>query len=135
MKPKAFARSLIVAFILAAATASTAFAVEPTEAQREALDLKLQELHERLALTPDQEQKVAPILEERNAKLRDLWARHDPDSSRREKRALLSEAKAIQEDFTRQIQPILTKEQMREWEAFRNEMRAQAKERYRNQRN
>jgi periplasmic protein CpxP/Spy len=123
-------RTLIVAVALLGASALPA--AEPAESQRQAIELKIQELRERLALTPDQEQKLAPLIEERNTKLRNLFSRYGADASRREKRAMLSEAKSIQEGFNRQIEPILTADQMREWEAFRKEARAEARERYRN---
>jgi periplasmic protein CpxP/Spy len=126
--------NLLRMFIVAAALLGTSSlpAAEPSESQREAIELKIQELRERLALTPDQEQKLAPLIEERNTKLRNLFSRLGADASRREKRAMLSEARSIQEDFNREIEPILSADQMREWEAFRKEARAEARERYRN---
>jgi hypothetical protein len=126
-------RSLLFAFL-----ALTAFAVTPaaelTEDQQQALETKVQELRERLALTPEQEQKITPLLEARNQKLRELRAKYGDNPSLRDKRAMLREGKAIQEGFDAQLRPILTTEQMSEWQKVRDEMRANARERYRNRR-
>ncbi len=137
MKACRLARPLVVASAVAMSLAlcSATLAADPTGAQRQAMQTRVQELKDRLALTPEQEERLAPLLQERNARLEDLWSRHSADSTRREKRAMLREAKAIQADFTRQIRPILTPEQMREWEAFRKEARSEAIERYRNRQN
>jgi Spy/CpxP family protein refolding chaperone len=131
-------RSLLFALVAAAGIAaapSITSAAEPSDAQRQALETKIQDMRERLALTPEQEQQLAPLLQARNAKLQELFAKRDPDASRREKRALLSEAKTIQDDFDKQIAPILTQEQMKQWQEFRKEARAAAIERYRNRQN
>jgi hypothetical protein len=104
-------------------------------AQQQTIETKIQELRERLALTPEQEQKITPLLEARNAKLRDLRAKTSDDASRAEKMALLRQAKAIQKDFDAQLEPILSKEQMKEWQQFREEAREAARERYRNRQN
>jgi hypothetical protein len=132
MNLKSLVLSVIVA--LSSALPAAGSAAEPAESRREAMELKIQELRDRLALTPEQEQKLAPLIEERNAKLKDLFSRRDAESSRREKRAMMSEARAIQQAFNAQIEPILTAEQKREWEAFRQEARAGMKERYRERR-
>jgi hypothetical protein len=130
-------RSLLFVLVAAAsiATPSIPSAAEPSDAQRQAIETKVQDLRERLALTPEQEQQLVPLLEARNAKLQELFANRDPDASRREKRALLNEAKAIQDDFDKQIAPILTKEQMKQWQEFRKEARSAAVERYRGRQN
>ena len=130
-------RSLLFVLVAAAGIAapSTPFAAEPTDAQRQAIETKIQDLRERLALTPEQEQQLAPLLQARNAKLQELFAKRDPDASRRDKRALLSEAKTIQDDFDKQITPILSEEQMRKWRAIRKEARSAAIERYRSHQN
>lgn len=138
MTLKRFARPLATAAALAltVALSNAALAQDaPTGSQQQAMQMKIQELKDRLALTPEQEQQLQPLLEERNAKLRDLWAQHDPNASRREKRQMLSQARAIQQDFTQKIQPILTPEQMKKWEDFRKEAREEAMERYRSRQN
>lgn len=128
-------RSLLFALIALAGITLPAIAAEPTDAQQQALETKIQELRARLALTPEQEQKIAPLLEARNQKLRDLRAKYGDDASRRDKLAMLREGKAIQKDFDAQLEPILTEEQLKEWQQFRDETRAAARERYRNRQN
>jgi hypothetical protein len=127
-------RSLL--FVLVALSGITMTpAAELTDTQQEAIETKIQALRERLALTPEQEQKIAPLLEARNAKLRDLRAKYGDAPSRRDKLAMLREAKAIQQSFDAQLRPILTKEQMNEWQKFRDEARSAARARYRNRQN
>jgi len=126
-------RMLVVAALFS--TTLPSFADESSDTPRQAMEMKIQDLKERLALTPAQEQKLAPLIDERNAKLRDLFARYSPDGSRGDKRATFREARAIQEDFNDKIKPILTAEQLKEWEAFRKEARTEARERYRNRAN
>ena len=129
-------RSLILSllFLTAVPAGLPAFAqsAERTEAQREAMQLKLEELRERLALTPEQEEKIKPLIQERNEKLRALYASSNPNASRREKLGKLREARAIQQAFITRVDPILTKEQKKEWEAIRQEMKEAAMERRRN---
>ena len=103
-------------------------------ARREALELRVDELKERLALTPEQETQLAPIIEARNASLRELRASAGADTSRRARMATLKKARKIQDDFSAQIAPILTKEQKAEWDEIREEVRDAAKERMRERR-
>jgi hypothetical protein len=102
--------------------------------RREAVELRIEELKKRLALTPEQESRLAPIVEARNARLRELRSSSGGDTSRRGRMAMLKQARKIQEDFSAQIAPILSKEQQAEWEDIRKEVRAAAKERIRERR-
>lgn len=103
-------------------------------ARREAVELRIEELKERLDLTPEQESRLAPIIDARNARLRELRSSAGGDTSRRARMAALKEARKIQADFSAQIAPILTREQQAEWEEIREEARAAAKERMRERR-
>ena len=134
MNIRTLARTLLAIAVIGGGASNVAFsqAAAPTDAQRQTIELKAQDLKDRLALTPDQEQKLQPLLEARNAKLKGVFANYNPDASRRDKRAMMNEAKEIQENFTQQIKPILTPEQMSEWEAFRKENRQEMIDRYRN---
>jgi hypothetical protein len=111
---------------------SEAHAAEVTEGQREAFQLKMEELRARLALTPDQEAKIAPLVQQRNEKLKALRASADPDASRRERFGMMKEARTIQQDFVEQVEPMLSKEQKKEWETIREEMKEAAKQRRKN---
>ena len=123
---------VIVALAVLLGGPSSAAEAEPSKEQRQqAAELKIEELKERLKLTPEQEQRLAPLVQDRNAKLKALRERSGEAPSRRERRAMLKEAREIQEDFVEQVEPILTKEQLKEWEAIRAELRETARERMR----
>lgn len=123
---------VIVAFAVLVAAPSSAAEAEPSKEQRQqAAELKIEELKERLKLTPEQEQRLAPLVQDRNAKLKALRERSGDAPSRRERRAMLKEARGIQENFIEQVEPVLTKEQLKEWEAIRTELRETARERMR----
>lgn len=123
---------VIVALAVLVAAPSSAAEAEPSKEQRQqAAELKIEELKERLKLTPEQEQRLAPLVQDRNAKLKALRERSGDAPSRRERRAMLKEARGIQENFIEQVEPVLTKEQLKEWEAIRTELRETARERMR----
>lgn len=123
---------VIVALAVLVAAPSSAAEAEPSKEQRQqAAELKIEELKERLKLTPEQEQRLAPLVQDRNAKLKALRERSGDAPSRRERRAMLKEARGIQENFIEQVEPVLTKEQFKEWEAIRTELRETARERMR----
>ncbi|MBX5461416.1 MAG: hypothetical protein IRZ28_10045 [Steroidobacteraceae bacterium] len=123
---------LLVATGCIAGGAHLARAAEASGTQREAMQMKLEELRERLALTPEQEAKIAPLVQARNEKLKALRSTSSPSASRREKRQQLQKVRAIQQEFVSQVEPLLTSEQKKEWEKIRSEMRESARERYRN---
>lgn len=102
-----------------------------TETQREGMQLRMEELRSRLNLTSEQEAALAPLVQERNTRLQALRGSGDGEPSRRERRALLSQARTIQEEFIGKVQPLLSKEQMEEWEKIRAEMRDEAISRWR----
>ena len=94
--------------------------------------ISIDELRTRLNLTPRQQEQIAPLVEERKAKMEPIRAKAASANSRREKLALLQDAKAVQDDFNSEVQPILTQEQQAEWTKIREELREQMKERRRN---
>lgn len=57
--------------------------------------------------------------------------RFRPAAARSRGRAQLREAREIQEDFIARVEPLLTQEQMKEWEAIRKEARKAAVEKWR----
>ena len=131
MKTRYMFALLIVTALVAGGVHSVARAAEATADQHEAMQLKMEELRARLALTTEQEAKMAPLVQARNEKLKALRASNSGDASRRERRGMLKEARSIQQDFVEQAEPMLTKEQKKEWEAIRKEMRDAAMERRR----
>jgi hypothetical protein len=105
-----------------------------TVAPAEGSQMAIEEMRSRLALTPEQEAKISPLVEERNAKLKALRESSDPNGSRREKLGMLKQARGIQQDFVKQVEPLLSKEQKKEWAAMRDEMKETAKARLREKR-
>ena len=88
-------------------------------------------MKERLKLTPEQEAKIRPILEEEAAKLKAVRDEHQEDGRPRDRRDALKELRAIQRDTQERVDPLLTPEQRAEWEKMREERREQLRERYR----
>jgi len=131
MKRRVLLLLLVATACVAGGVHLSARAAEGSGTQREALQVKLDELRERLALTPEQESRIAPLVQARNEKLRALRSNSSPNASRREKRQQLRRARNIQQEFVSQVEPLLTTEQKKEWEKIRSEMRESAKERYR----
>lgn len=89
----------------------------------------LDSLRERLALTPEQETKIAPLVQERTEKLKALRDSSDPNGSRRDKLKMLRQARGIQQDFVKQVEPLLSQDQKKQWDVLRKEMQENAKER------
>ena len=67
-----------------------------------------------LKLTDDQKAKVAPIIEAQNKKMADL--RNDPDFSSLSREDKMAKMKAIHDDTTAQLKPILTDDQFAQWQ-------------------
>jgi hypothetical protein len=126
-----FAALTVTTFCLAGAPDSAIAAGDATSGQ-EVAQLAIEKLRERLALTPDQEAEIAPLVQARNQKLQALRGSMDADASRRQKRGALKEAREIQSDFVEKVEPLLTAEQKKEWEAVRKEMRDEMMQRARN---
>jgi hypothetical protein len=94
--------------------------------------LNIEELRSRLNLTPEQQAKIAPLAEQRRAKLQDIQSKLSSASSRRDKLGLMKEAKQVQDEFVGDVEPLLTADQQAEWQKIREEVRAQMRERVRN---
>jgi hypothetical protein len=125
-----YSLSLTALMYVATATVQPAVAAEePATMQTNIDDLKA-----RLNLTPDQQAKIAPLAEERRAKLEGIRGKLSSASSRKEKREVLQEAKAIQDDFAGKVEPLLTPEQQAEWQKIREETRSKMIERWRSNR-
>ena len=89
----------------------------------------LSALSSRLELTPEQQDKLAPLFDKRLAELHDAKAKLDQAKSRQEQRDVLRKTKQAGDDFSRQVESVLTPSQQHEWRDIRKEMREQAKER------
>jgi hypothetical protein len=131
MKTRYVFAALIAVALVSGVIQNVSWGAEVSQEQREAMQLKFEELRERLALTPEQEAKIAPLVQARNEKLKALRGSSGSEPSRRERLAMLKEARSIQQDFVERVEPMLTAEQKKEWAAIREEMKEAAKARRR----
>ncbi len=91
---------------------------------------RIEQLTQRLKLTPDQVERARPVLEREAQQLRDALRDVDRQSaSLREKRKMAREVKSIRDNADKQLKGILTPAQMDELKRIREERRQQMKER------
>lgn len=124
MRPRPF-----VAFLFALALTVGHGAVAEEAGRELPGQIALQEIATRLELTAEQQARIEPALEERNAKLKVLAGKLDANASRRQKLKVLREGRDIQQQFVAAVTPVLTKEQNAEWQKMRDETRGQLAER------
>jgi len=127
MNPHVRVARLVVATlaILAASMAlAQAPAVDPT-----AIQAVVEEARVRLKLTTEQEAQLKPLVQDRNQKLKSIRDKYAGQSSRRARRAMFKEAQPVVENYQARVRTILNDEQEAEWE----KMRAEAKERFKEQ--
>jgi Spy/CpxP family protein refolding chaperone len=86
------------------------------------------ELQSRLKLTPEQSDALQPILEQEADELRAIKEKHASDTSRGDKKNMLSEMKGVQERYEGQIAAVLTSNQMSEWKKIKAERREEIKQ-------
>jgi hypothetical protein len=86
-------------------------------------------LSSRLELTPEQESKLAPLFDKRVAELRAAREKLEQAGSRQDQRDVLRSTKQAGDEFSRQVESVLTPSQQHKWRDLRKEMREQAKER------
>ena len=86
-------------------------------------EVLMAELSTRLALTPEQQAHITPLLQERNDRILELVEGLDAGDSRRTQLKALRKARAIQQEFVSRVSPVLTPEQDAAWEKLRDETR------------
>jgi len=118
-------RALMSAAALLAVLATTSASAAPMLDHLPTFDA----LSSRLELTPEQQSKLAPLFDKRAAQLREAKARLEQATSRQAKRDVLRDAKNAGDEFSRQVESVLTPSQQYKWRDLRKEMRAEAKER------
>jgi hypothetical protein len=89
----------------------------------------LNSLSNRLELTSEQENTLAPLFEKRIAELRETKTRLEQASSDQQKRDVMREARHAGDAFNQQVEKVLTPSQQHEWREIRKELREKAKER------
>jgi Spy/CpxP family protein refolding chaperone len=91
---------------------------------------RLEEITQRLALTPDQIAQMRPIFEEEMRKLKALREKHNADGqNRRSKVKMARELRDIQRAADEQFKKILSRQQMDEMKKIRDERREQLRAR------
>jgi Spy/CpxP family protein refolding chaperone len=85
-------------------------------------------LQARLKLTPDQMEKLKPILQQEMTELRGVRDKHSGDSSRRGKLSMAREMKGVQDKYDDSINAILTPEQQTEWKKIKEERKQELKQ-------
>lgn len=102
------------------------------QARREQIQQRLAEMADRLKLTPDQKQRIEPILRDEMSKVRDIRAKYQGQQGNR--RAMMQEMRAVQGDVDKQLGGILTADQMTELRKMRQENRDRMRENMRERR-
>jgi hypothetical protein len=115
-------RILILIALAAAAFAQTT----PEPAQPRA---RLDEIQQRLNLTPEQTEQIRPILADEMKQLRALREKSQAEQNRRARLQLARQARSIREEADEKLKKILTKPQMDELAKIRDERRDDLRER------
>lgn len=100
------------------------------QAQADQVRARLEQLVERLKLTPEQIERVRPVLVEEAQQLKALREKAgDAGESRRARLKLARELRAIQDRVDDELKKVLSKEQMNELKKVREERREQLRDR------
>lgn len=121
----------VLALLLTVAAPSSARQAAATPPPSERAGQQLQEIKDRLALTPDQIEQLRPVFTGELEKMQALRAKYKGDTSRRTRLKMARELRGIQDAADEQLKTILTKPQMDEMKKIRAERREQLKQRAR----
>ena len=98
---------------------------------------QLQETEERLQLTDEQPETVRPILEEATRQRQAVLEKHGVDlegtekadrPGRRTLRRMRNDLQEVNKETQRELEDVLTSEQMKQWEALQEDRRAEMRE-------
>ena len=121
---------ILVLTVLGTAGASQNAGTPATQDRQERLQQQLEEIKRRLDLTEAQMEQIRPVLASEAEKLRAvLEKRSDGSRSRRDRRNMAKEVRAIRSDADDALKRILTKPQMAELEKMRKEWRDEFRKR------
>lgn len=99
---------------------------------RERAEARIEELKQRLQLTPEQVERMTPVLRREAEQMREVLRHFDRDSaSLREKRKVARQLKSIRDEAAKQLEPILTPAQRKEFARIREERAKELRERLR----
>ncbi|WP_321470482.1 hypothetical protein [uncultured Paludibaculum sp.] len=126
--------------ILRVCIAATALAIwmVPSPAQQDAATQeqrkeraleRLQQMKDRLKLTPEQEEQVRPIVMDELQQLKSIRDNHSGDQNRRGKMKMAREMRGVQSETEGKLSKVLSKPQMDELKKMREEMRQQMRDR------
>lgn len=90
---------------------------------------RLQQIKDRLKLTPEQSEQVRPIVTEEFQQLKAIRDKHSGDSNRRGKLKMAREMRDVQSASDAKLSKVLSKTQMDELKKMREEWRQQMRER------
>ena len=106
-------------------------AEEPETLSTEQVQQRFAEAQARLELSPAQTQQLRALMEDHAEILRGIRQQYGATPSKQDKRAMMKQARKVQQEFRGELEKILTPEQLTEWDSMREAWRAQARERYR----
>lgn len=89
----------------------------------ERIEMKISKMKEVLQITPEQEAKIRPVLEQKQKNMEAFRAAHKGD-----KEAIKAENKKQRELSHKQINAVLTAEQKTKWKAYKEEQKKLKKE-------
>jgi uncharacterized protein with von Willebrand factor type A (vWA) domain len=113
-----------LAVCLAAAPQAPAASEDRAAKARE----RLEQLQARLKLTPEQTEKLKPVLQKQFEEMRQVRANNESDTSRRGKAKMLREMKDVQDKHADEIAAVLTPEQQAEWSKIRDEAKQKSRQ-------
>jgi hypothetical protein len=130
-------RRYVLATLAAAGVLAAMRPAYPADTVPPAIAQRLAEARTRLALTPEQEAQLRPIVEERYHRMQAIRDQYVPDSTGAgrwtgaSRRALFEDAKKIQKAYDEQVRAILNPDQEKEWDKMRKEAIAQLRAQHR----
>jgi hypothetical protein len=89
---------------------------------------RMKQLQARLKLTPEQIEKLKPIVQQEIQELRAVRDKHASDTSRRGRLSMAREMKGVQDKYDDSIGAVLTPEQIKEWKKIKEERKEQMKQ-------
>lgn len=95
---------------------------------------ELSTLSSRLELTPEQENKLVPLFQNRASELRQSQALLEKATTPQQQKEVLRDVEQAGKEFNTQVERVLTPSQQDEWREFISDLREKAKERIKDKR-